>query len=133
MFLRKVGPTAMTKRANLVLSKTNGLGTLSFGGTTVAVGGKSNFPYPADSMIDPSIAGVKQEMHFSREFGNYAMPWSVLWAGNVESTSTKWANFQDQRAASISSKGMPRLSTTGWMDGCELCSPGLSNPPSPKE
>ena len=71
-----------TPKITLKLSKSTGLGTLTFKNKTYNCGGLSTFNYPSDTTID----GYKEETHISKEFVNdrgepSVMPYSVLWIG----------------------------------------------------
>jgi len=74
-------------KITIKLSKDTGLGTLEFNGKVYNCGGKKGFNYPADSTID----GYKEKCHYSREYNNVPMNYSVLWIGQRGVYIHEWA------------------------------------------
>ena len=76
-------------RITLKLSKSTGLGTLEFNGTTYKCGGNVDFNYPSDTTID----GYKEDCHHSKEY-DVDMNWSVLWIGQKGIYFHEWTQLE---------------------------------------
>ena len=78
-------------KITLKLSKTTGLGKLSFNGKEYNCGGKVGFAYPADT----TLSGHKELCHKSREYNNVEMKYSVLWIGQKGVYFHEWSCLEN--------------------------------------
>ena len=87
-------------KITIKLSKVSGLGTIEYKGKVYKCGGMVGFQYPADSTIDPTLKGHKEELHISKEFTRpeynhiVKMPYSILWIGQKGVYIHEWPNLE---------------------------------------